>query len=154
MELPPGIVFIVYNLPRILLPPALAYSGIRIWDIVFAIPFPEWLRIPLYLFSLPLALTCSVFYADWRDRRQAALHGAVLAPRATSRWPGGLDTLARNVQNFRSGYMGMSKWTICLSSFAHRLPGEILEEQCKEHGQTVNIRVLFENRVSLLHRCR
>ncbi|KIJ61016.1 hypothetical protein HYDPIDRAFT_97522 [Hydnomerulius pinastri MD-312] len=130
MELPPGIVYIISNIPRLLLPPALVYCGIKLWDFGFAATLPKWLYVPLYVLSLPLALTCSVFYADWRDKRQAAFHGAVLAPRVTSRWPGGLDTLATNLQNFRNGYMG-----------------DMLEQQCKEHGQTVNIRILFENRI-------
>ncbi|KAH7888187.1 cytochrome P450 [Phlebopus sp. FC_14] len=130
MELPPGIVYLAYNLHRILLPPAVTYAGVRVCSLIFDSSVPRWLQIVLYLLSLPLALTCNVFYTELRDRRQAALQGAVLAPRVASKWPGGLDTLRslRDVRN--SNYMG-----------------ERVEKWCETHGRTINVRVLFSNRI-------
>jgi len=107
MELPPGIVFITANAPRIVLPPVLALCGIKLLDTLFNVYIPFWLQVPFYVASFPLALACRSMYADLRDRRQAAMNGAILAPRVPTRWPGGLDLLLRSVRNARSGYMGM-----------------------------------------------
>lgn len=106
MELP-GIVFIIANAPRIVPLPALAFCGIKLWDTIFNVHTPIWLQVPLCMASFPLALACSVVYADIRDRRRAAMNGAILAPQVPSKWPGGLDLLIISVQNFRGGYMGM-----------------------------------------------
>ncbi|KAG1875454.1 cytochrome P450 [Suillus subalutaceus] len=67
---------------------------------------------------------------NYRDRRQAAMRGAVLPPKFPSRWPGSLDTLAALVQDFKTGYMG-----------------EFMGEKCNTLGHTFNMRVLFENRI-------
>lgn len=107
MELPPGIVFIIANAPRILFPPALVFCGIKLWDTLSNVYTPIWLQMPLYVASFPLALACSIIYADNRNKHQAAMNGAILAPQVPSNWPGGLDLLLASVQNFRSGYMGM-----------------------------------------------
>lgn len=107
MELPPGIVFVIANAPRIALSPALVFCGIRLWDTLFNVYTPIWLQASLYVASFPLVLACSVTYADIRDRRQAAMNGAILPPRVPSKWPAGLDLLLTSIQNFRGGYMGM-----------------------------------------------
>ncbi|KAH0839505.1 cytochrome P450 [Lanmaoa asiatica] len=131
MEPPPGIVFIILNSPRTVLPPALAFCGIKLWGTLFNLHVPIWLQVPLYVASFPLALACSVVYADFWDRRQAAINGAILAPQVPSKLPGGLDLLLSSIQNFRSGYMG-----------------EVLKKQCKDYGNTITLRILWENRAS------
>ncbi|KAF8554979.1 cytochrome P450 [Imleria badia] len=131
MELPPGIVLIIANAPRIALPPALVFCGIHFWDTLFNVYMPIWLQVSLYLASFPLALACSVIHADIRDRRQATMNDAILAPRVPSKWPAGLDLLLTSIRNFRGGYMG-----------------EVFERQCKENGNTISLRILWENRAS------
>lgn len=108
MEIPPGVVFIIVNAPRIALPPAIVFCGIQLSDTLFDTYIPTWLKLFLYVASFPLALACSVIYAGVRDKRQAAANGAILAPRVPSKWPGGLDLLLTSVRNFRGGYMGMN----------------------------------------------
>ncbi|KAG2139719.1 cytochrome P450 [Suillus clintonianus] len=130
MELPPGIIYLISCLPQLLLPPAVVYGLNRICDFAFSVSLPGWSQIPAYLLSFPAIFTCSVLAANYRDRRQAAMHGAVLAPKFPSKWPGGLDILAALVKNFKVGYMG-----------------DLMEEQCNEIGHTFNMRVLFENRI-------
>jgi hypothetical protein len=115
MDLPPGIIYLVSCFPQLLLPPALVYGTNRICDFAFAVSLPEWSRIPTYILSFPVLFTCSVLAEKYRDRRQAALRGAVLPPMFPSTWPGGLDVLAALVQNFKTGYMGVS-----ISSFNFR----------------------------------
>ncbi|KIK93853.1 hypothetical protein PAXRUDRAFT_828567 [Paxillus rubicundulus Ve08.2h10] len=130
MQLPPGIKFIIANLPSMVLPPVLTLCGIRIWGSLFDSSPPYWSQISLYILSFPLALVSSVLYADLRDRRQAALNGAVLAPRVPSSWPGGLDLLISNIRNFRGGHIG-----------------DVLAQQCNDHGNTINIRIFYDDRI-------
>ncbi|KAG1731965.1 cytochrome P450 [Suillus paluster] len=131
MELPPGIIYLISCLPQLLLPPAIVYGLNRISDFAFGVCLPGWFQIPACLLSFPIVFACSVFVTNHRDRSQAALHGAVLPPMFPSKWPGGLDILAALIQNFKTGYMG-----------------DMMEEQCKTLGHTLNMRVLFENRAS------
>ncbi|KAH7930329.1 cytochrome P450 [Leucogyrophana mollusca] len=130
MEIPPGIVYLAQTLPRFLLPAALVYCTVRLLQAVLGISIPEGLHIPAYLLSLPLAFTTRVLYTEYNDKRQAAAQGAVLAPRVHSRWPGGLDILARSVGNFKNGYMG-----------------DNMAKEIEIHGTTVIVRTLFENRI-------
>ncbi|KAG1776001.1 cytochrome P450 [Suillus placidus] len=106
MELPPGIVYLISCLPQLLLPPAIVYGLNRICDFAFGVSLPGWSQIPVYVLSFPALFTCNVIAANYRDSRQAAMHGAVLPPKFPSRWPGSLDILAALVQNFKIGYMG------------------------------------------------
>ena len=106
MELPPGIAYIAANAHRVVLPPAIAFYGINLYSTFFNVSMPIWLQLPLCLLSLQLALSSSTLYANFRDQRQAAMNGAILAPRVPSKWPGGLDILLPNVRNFRRGYLG------------------------------------------------
>ena len=104
---PPCIKLIVTNVPRIFFPPALAFSGIKLCDLLFDLCTPHWLYISLSLASLPFALACSVLYMDLRDSHQAALNGAFLAPSVPSKWPGGLDLLIASLRNASGRYLGM-----------------------------------------------
>lgn len=130
MEFPPGIVYLITCLPQLLFPPAIVYGLNRICDFAFGISLPGWSQIPAYVLSFPALFTCGVLAANYRDRRQAAMRGAVLPSKFPSRWPGSLDLLAAMVQNFKIGYMG-----------------ELMEEKCDTLGHTFNMRVLFENRI-------
>ncbi|KAG1875428.1 cytochrome P450 [Suillus subalutaceus] len=130
MELPPGIVYLISCLPQLLLPPAIVYGLNRICDFAFGISLPGWSQIPAYVLSFPALFTCSLLAANYRDRRQAAMRGAVLPPRYPSRLPGGLDILVALVQDFKIGYMG-----------------GLMGEKCNTLGHTFNMRVLFENRI-------
>lgn len=130
MELPPGIVYLTSCLPQLLFPPAVVYGLNRICNFAFGVSLLGWSQIPAYVLSFPVLFSCSVLAAKYRDRRQAAIHGAVLPPKFPSRWPGSLDILAASLQNFKIGYMG-----------------DLMEEQCSTLGHTFNMRILFENRI-------
>lgn len=103
---PPGITLIFANVPRMLLPIALTTSGIKLCKLLFGLSLPDWLYVPLSIASLPLSLACRLVYADLRNKHQAKLHAAVLAPSVTTKWPGGLDLLISILKNLREGYMG------------------------------------------------
>ncbi|KAI6151607.1 hypothetical protein BKA82DRAFT_27320, partial [Pisolithus tinctorius] len=128
--IPPGFVHIARQLHCLVRPLALAYAGVRIWTILFEEPAPRWLRVSVYLFSIPMAAACSVLHAYLRDKREAARRGAVLAPRVKSIWPGGLDIILSVAQDFRSGHIG--------SPF---------DRYCEEYGPVVNVRIVFEDQV-------
>ncbi|KAF9224457.1 cytochrome P450 [Gyrodon lividus] len=130
MQIPPGLGALVRILPRLIFAPATVYIGLQACDLFFGRPVPQWLNIPAYVLSLPVAFAASVVYAQIRDRRQAALHGAVLAPAMNSKWPGAFDKLSGIVWNFSNGHIG-----------------EFMEAECEEIGQTFNARLLYENRV-------
>ncbi|KAH7904253.1 cytochrome P450 [Hygrophoropsis aurantiaca] len=127
MEIPPGLIYFILNFHRLMLPPALAYCAIRLLHTITGISLSEGFHVPLYIASLPLAFTSTVLYAEYNDKRQAAARGAVLAPRVQSRWPGGLDILAKLVGNFKGG--------------------DMMNNEMQIHGNTINIRTLFENRI-------
>ncbi|KAI6140943.1 cytochrome P450 [Pisolithus thermaeus] len=128
--IPPGLVYIAGRLPRLIRPLALAYVGSRLWEVVLKKPFPRWLRISAYLFSIPFSVACNVLYTHLRDRREAARRGAVLAPRVSSLWPGGLDTILSVSRTFRNAHIGAP-----------------FDRYCQEYGPVVNVRILFEDQV-------
>ncbi|KAI5984812.1 cytochrome P450 [Pisolithus marmoratus] len=130
VEIPPGLVHIGRQLPRLVLPLVFAYASSWAWAIVFEEPAPRWLMVSACLFPVPLAMTCGVLYTHLRDRREAARRGAILAPRVKSRWPGGFDILLSIAQEFRKGDIG--------SPF---------DQYCQEYGPIVNIRTMFEDRI-------
>ncbi|KAF9236404.1 cytochrome P450 [Melanogaster broomeanus] len=132
MPLPPGLVALVRVLPRLFLAPGTVYLGLQACDSLIGRPVPRWFRLTAYVLSLPVAFITNVVYAQIRDRRQAALRGAVLPPAMSSKWPGALDKLSALVWNFSNGYMG-----------------EFTTAECQELGDTFNMRVLYENRAIL-----
>ncbi|KAG9317011.1 cytochrome P450 [Chiua virens] len=130
MELPPGIVFIVANAPRIVLLPALTLCGIKFLETFHSVSIPIWLQLCLCVASFPLVFAYSVVYADYRNQRDAATNGAVLAPLVPSKWPGGLDLLFSSLNDFKNGYLG-----------------ETLEQQRQEIGNTFTTRIFWENKL-------
>ncbi|KAI6040657.1 cytochrome P450 [Pisolithus marmoratus] len=130
VRIPPGFVYIADRLPRLVHPLVLAYASDKIWAIVFKKPSPRWLSVSVYLFSIPLAMTCTVLYTYLRDRREAARRGAILAPRVKSRWPGSLDTILSVARTFRNAHTGAP-----------------FDQYCREYGPVVNVRILFEDQI-------
>ncbi|KAI6035665.1 cytochrome P450 [Pisolithus orientalis] len=128
--IPPGFIYIARQLHRLVRPLALAYTGLRIWTVLFEEPAPHWLRVSAYLFSIPIVAACSVLYTYLRDRREAARRGAALAPRVKSLWPGGLDIILSITQDFRDAHIG--------SPF---------DRYCEEYGPVVNVRIMFEDQI-------
>ncbi|KAI6039223.1 cytochrome P450 [Pisolithus marmoratus] len=135
VRIPPGFVYIADRLPRLVNPLLLAYAGNRIWAIVFKKPSPRWLSVSVYLFSIPLAMSCTVLYTYLRDRREAARRGATLALRVKSRWHGSLDTIVSVARTFQNAHTGM-----------HRMVAPF-NQYCQEYGPVVNVRILFEDQI-------
>ena len=102
MELPPGIIYLAQRLPKFLLLPVSFY----LLAIAIHVPLSTIFLILLSTLSIPITFTVSVFYTDYIDQRRAAALGAVLPPRLSSKWPGGLPLLRKMVDNFRMGKPG------------------------------------------------
>ncbi|PPQ73115.1 hypothetical protein CVT26_014736, partial [Gymnopilus dilepis] len=131
MKLPPGPIYIIQNLPSIILPPALTLLTAKALPSLThtSTPIPTWALLLAAVLSLPIAWFLQIQYRDWRDARAARKLGAVLPPVVKSRLPGGLDVLRRFLDNLSNGY-----------------PGDLFVEFTKEYGHTFNFRILFENR--------
>jgi hypothetical protein len=115
MTIPPGLAYLARVLPLILIPPCVVYGILNIISRDYLeIGIPEWLALVVSVFSLPIVLCVSALHTNYRNRREAAARGAVLAPLVKDRWPGGLSTLATILRNFKSGYPG---WFHCSVHF-------------------------------------
>ena len=102
--------------------------------------------------SLPLALTvlvmCDELYIRWDARRM----GAVLVPRVSDPYPGGIKTLIQGIRSFKVHYPGRAKYMRgfhCMHALAECGGlGDGFHELCEKFGgYTFNRRILFGNRV-------
>ena len=130
MAVPPGFLYIAQNLHRFLLPPGATFAILRILREQHNVDIPAWLEIFACILSLPGAFAASNLYWNCRNARDAAARGAVLAPKAEAKLPGAIDRLLDTAKLFATGY-----------------PGEAFERQARIYGNTVNVHVLWEDRV-------
>ncbi|EIW81963.1 cytochrome P450 monooxygenase pc-3 [Coniophora puteana RWD-64-598 SS2] len=130
MAVPPGFLYIAQNLPRFFLPPGATFAVLRILRDQHHIDLSTWLEIVACILSLPVAFVANNLYWSWRNARDAAARGAVLAPKAKARLPGAIDRLLDTAKLFATGYIG-----------------EAFDQQARVHGNTVNVHVLWEDRV-------
>ncbi|KAJ7614903.1 cytochrome P450 [Roridomyces roridus] len=125
-RIPPGLIYLSKQIPRILAPAASCYLARIILYRFCDIAIPTWLAVLAYIFSGPLVLTVFVQYYIWKDRREASAAGAVLAPNLPG-WIGGLDLFTVNVENM--------------------FPGDHLAVGAAELGYTFGLRFLFKTRL-------
>ena len=156
MKFPPGIVYLAHRLHHAVLPPILVYIGTRAWTVIFMKPIPGWAKASACILSIPLALACSILYKEFRNKREAAIRGAVLAPRTKS-GIGGIDVLLTLTRSFKAGWIGMHHDALSNSYLYSYLPcmmnihsGSPFDKYCETYGPTVNLRFLFEDRVGAL----
>jgi len=107
MPLPPGPVYLLQNLPSVVLLPSLVLVTVKLLPQFGFFPLPAWIAGLACLLSFPLSIFVQVQYRDILDRRAAASHGAVMPPTVSDKWPGGLTLLARTLDNLKNGYPGM-----------------------------------------------
>lgn len=105
--LPPGIVYLIQNLPKIVVPPATVvlitsliqrhtvYHNVALWTIVLA-----------SLISLPATAIGRMIVKNIKDERDAEKRGAVLPARVKDPMPLGLGLLKAILNEFESGYPG------------------------------------------------
>lgn len=100
MKLTPGISLILWGLPRILVPPCIAYiacdwAGLSLPWIILAclISTPAWITVTWKWYDIQLA----------REMRQ---HGAQAVPTWGGKWPGNIDLLREMMEVKANGYLG------------------------------------------------
>ncbi|KAF9266611.1 cytochrome P450 [Marasmius fiardii PR-910] len=98
----------------------------------FELNLPIWVVVSSYVLCLSIALTGLVLYKKHKSNRVAAFLGAASPPLLNHEdlTPGGVLTLYRAIKNFKTEY-----------------PAEALEKRVQESGYTLNLRILFQDRV-------
>lgn len=107
MPLPPGPVYLLQNLPSVVLLPSIVLVIVKFLPQFGFYPLPAWITGLACFLSFPLSIFVQVQYRDIADRRAAASHGAVLPPKVFDKRPGGLTLLARMLDNLKNGYPGV-----------------------------------------------
>ncbi|KAG6374894.1 hypothetical protein JVT61DRAFT_3624 [Boletus reticuloceps] len=147
-KVPPGLVGLVWLLPRLLFPPATVFIGLKVVKALAGEPAPRWLRVLAYLLALPAIVAAKLVYSRIRDRREAARRGAMLPPSIKYRWPGALDKLSALLWNFSNGYLGSFDDISDTDVLTWTSLAEYNESECEEIGNTFNFYALYENRAS------
>lgn len=146
MHLSPGIVYLGSNFHHLLIPPTFVYVVYRVCQEYFNSHIPKWLVILASVMAFPVAFTFKVLYKIHVDERQATALGAVMPPRLPDPYPGGLQTLARVIHQVETGYLG--RYILFYPFFITQCGlGDIMAMACEKQGNTINMRVLFEDRV-------
>ncbi|KII89791.1 hypothetical protein PLICRDRAFT_39961 [Plicaturopsis crispa FD-325 SS-3] len=126
VDIPPGPKYLASRLPRIFLPPGATYTLLLLtWPAITI-----WLLVLLSLLSLPALLAFNIYWAQWRNKREANKLGAVLIPTIPNLGFGGRALLARMLQTSKSGYIG--------TTF------RVLTEQ---YGPTLSFSIMFQDRL-------
>ncbi|KAK0455744.1 cytochrome P450 monooxygenase pc-3 [Desarmillaria tabescens] len=125
-NLPPGIVYLAQRLPYFCFPLGVVYALLT----VFEVALPRWARFICYALSFPLSLMIQVQCTDFINNRAAKKHGAVIPPRTGDPSLGGVLSLLATIKAFKSGY-----------------PGDGLSDIFSRVGNTINMRILFKDRI-------
>ncbi|KAJ7196989.1 cytochrome P450 monooxygenase pc-3 [Mycena pura] len=129
MTIPPGPVYLARTLPVVLLPSVVAY-------VTFShLSFSQtsalgWVPLVAAVLVQPLVFALNLLYASVTTWKDAKRRGAVSMPRVHDRSPGGLRTLSKYGKMVGSGF-----------------PAESFGEWFEVYGNTVMVRMLFENRI-------
>ena len=132
MVLPPGPNYLIHHAHYIIAPPAFVYAFTRVISVFYNVQTPVWLLTLASVLAYPIVIIMNVQYTRYVDEREATKHGAVLPPRIPDNTIGSTKTLAQLLFQFSRGYLG-----------------DIMHQVCGKLGNTINIRILFENRVRL-----
>ncbi|KAK0227029.1 cytochrome P450 monooxygenase pc-3 [Armillaria nabsnona] len=125
-NLPPGIVYLAQHLPYFFFPPGVVYALLTVLEVAL----PRWARFICYALSFPLSLMVQVQCVDFINSRSAKKLGAVIPPRIGDPSLGGVLSLLALIKAFKSGY-----------------PGDGLSDIFSRFGNTVNMRILFKDRI-------
>ncbi|KAJ7106613.1 cytochrome P450 [Mycena epipterygia] len=126
MPVPPGIVYLSKQLPKLLTPALAVYCAKLLAEPFFGVVIPPWLTATACVLSGPAVLTVIVQYRDYTIRREAAAHDAVVCP-AIPGSIGGIHMLFAKTEDM--------------------YPGEPLAVHAPEFGHTLSVRFLFQNRI-------
>lgn len=105
MDLPPGLVYLLRNLPYFAIPSAVTYASVKVLLHQTNISLSTLVVVLFSLLARPILFLCNIYYSEWADKRAAAAHGAVIAPKVDDPL---LSIVSKMAESFRGGYPGMS----------------------------------------------
>ena len=108
MAVPPGILFLIPVLPRVIAPPLLVYVLLWVCEQCLGYSAPFWLSAIAYVGSWPLALAALVYSRNFRDWRKAKSLGAVMPPVIEYSWPGNPEMVIRTMRSDGQKIIGQS----------------------------------------------
>ena len=104
---PPGIIFLVTNLPQLMALPVAIYVATLILKSQLAVVPPTWALFVVYISSWPTALILFEHWHNWKVNRDAEAAGAVLPPSMKFSLPLGLDVLQQLQTDYRTRFLGV-----------------------------------------------
>lgn len=108
MAVPPGILFLIPVLPRVIAPPFLVYVLLWVCEQTLGYLAPFWLSVIAYVGSWPLALAAIVYSRNFRNWRKARSLGAVMPPVVDYAWPGNPEMVIKTMRADGSKIIGQS----------------------------------------------
>ncbi|KAJ6520794.1 cytochrome P450 monooxygenase pc-3 [Mycena vulgaris] len=127
MVVPPGILYLSRTLPIIALPSVATYV---ILSRMPQLQGSQWIPVFAVFLAQPVLFGLDIFYTSittWMDVKR---RGAVPIPQIPDCWPGGFTNLALLGKTLDSGY-----------------PAETFRDWFQQYGNTVLVRLLFEDRI-------
>ncbi|CAA7269186.1 unnamed protein product [Cyclocybe aegerita] len=101
MEIPPGFRYLLRHLPSFLAPSVGAYFALNALNDFAGFSVPQWLIITSTVLAKPVLLIVQIKYADFRDNRRAAAHGAVRPPVVKD---SPMTVIQKSIKSFTTGY--------------------------------------------------
>ena len=150
MALPPGPLYVLGALPKVLAPPIAVVALSRVVSYGWNIDVPAWAIVLGCLLSLPTAFVLSVQWLAYSDRRNAGALGAEMAPIVEYKLPGGVDLLSAMRKDNEARFPGTFLY-VCEPLVSHLgCSGFRISEWTAKYGAVCIFRVYFENRVRVM----
>ncbi|KAJ7466234.1 cytochrome P450 monooxygenase pc-3 [Mycena galericulata] len=127
MVVPPGILYLSRTLPVLALPSVATYV---ILSRMPQLQESQWIPVFAAFVAQPVLFWLNIVYTSITTQLDMKRRGAVPIPQIPDRWPGGFTNLALLGRTLNSGY-----------------PAETFLEWFEQYGNTVLVRLLFEDRI-------
>ena len=103
---PPGVVYLLRTIPRLVYPSVLAYGCLRVLENAREAKLPAWVVAAAIILVHPLSWIVSSVLTQAKNRRKAAAAGAVIPPLVQSKLPFGISHLSTIRNSVRKGLFG------------------------------------------------
>ncbi|KAL1673053.1 cytochrome P450 [Schizophyllum commune] len=100
---PPGVVYLLRTIPRLIYPSVLAYGCLRVLENAREVKLPAWVVAAAIILVHPLSWVVSSVLTQAKNRRKAAAAGAVIPPLVQSKLPFGISHLSTIRNSVRKG---------------------------------------------------
>jgi hypothetical protein len=129
-DIPPGIVYLSRNFPRLAAPPALPWLLSSVIESYTGIHVSRWLVAIASVLALPGSIILTHSYSVYKNGVDAAAAGAILPPLVPNKWPAGLDILFSIARRFKDNY-----------------PADAIRNCSERFGPTFRLDIFFEERI-------